>query len=75
MPTYTVSLKEDGRGVSREVVFEAQDAGRALFIVQQLNTGRRVVLSEGSTPLCQLERRATRGGSDVWVVLPLVGAT
>lgn len=71
MPTYTLSYVDDGRGVGRDVKFDAADAGGALVVAQQIKRGRSAILSEGSRQLCRLERRPTGIHSEMWVVMPV----
>ena len=63
--TYRLRLTEDGRGLAREVEFEAAGAGEALRLAQSVCGSREIELFEDDRRLARVKRAAHAG---FWVV-------
>ena len=64
--TYRLRFMDDGRGVPKEVEFEAQDAATALVIAHNEASDRSAELWCDGQKLCTIRRSA----KDVWEIRP-----
>ncbi|GEM_PF-1302415 len=72
MPTYKLSLLDDGFGVGRNIVFDSDNASMALSVAENFKFGRQATLYEGEKALCRLERVKTGEISYIWAISPIL---
>jgi hypothetical protein len=59
MRSFTIAFEGDSPDDSKQIKFEAEDAGRAFFILEREGAGRTATLSEGGRQLGVLRRAPT----------------